>query len=230
MSLFPLLLGLFAVVAIVVLVIGYRLEQKRREKLMLYAVNRGWTMLAEDTSLVERWQGEPFGRGERRRARNVLRGTEGGRPFTAFDYTYETHSNDSKGNRTTTTHRWTVCAIPLPTWIGMVQVVPGNALERLAGAVGLMPDIDMESEDFNRRFRVSASDRKLASDILTPRTMHYLLSVPMSAWRTCGADIVSFAPGKLDPAEVIRTCAVLRQVVDGVPAFVWKDARGDGTG
>jgi hypothetical protein len=78
---------------------------------------------------------------------------------------------------------------------------------------------------------VSATSPKLASDILTPRTMAYLLSVaPAQAWRTCGGDIVGFAQGRLDPVDVVRTCAVLGRVQDGVPAFVWKDAGGAGSG
>jgi hypothetical protein len=220
----PLLPALFAVGAIALVVGGFVLERKRRERLMQYAVMRGWTYVGEDPSLVDRWPGEPFGRGDHRRARNVLTGTEAGRPFTAFDYSFQTHSTDSKGNRSTTTHHWNVVAVPMPGWLGTVQVVPGSVLDRVAGAVGLLQDIDLESEDFNRRFRVSASSPKLASDILTPRTMQYLLSVDAEAWRTCGSHILGYSQGRLDPAEVVRTCAVLDRILDGVPGFVWKDA------
>lgn len=211
-------------------VVAYRIDQKRRERLMQYALMRGWTYVAEDPGLVDRWPGEPFGKGDHRRARTVLTGTEDGRPFTAFEYSYETHTTDSKGGRSTTTHRWTVCVVPMPTWLGTVQVVPETALDRMASAVGLVTDIDLESEAFNRRFRVSASSRKLASDVLTPRTMEYLVAVGAEAWRTCGSDLVGFAQGRLDPAEVVKTCAVLGRVLDGVPAFVWKDAGAPGSG
>ncbi len=226
-SLLPILFGL---IIVGVLVGGFLLERKRRDRLVAFATNRGWTMVGDDSSLVDRWVGEPFGKGDHRRARNVLRGTESGRPFTAFDYSYETHSSDSKGQRQTTTHRFTVCAVSMPGWLEPVQVLPGNALERFAGAMGLTQDIHLESEEFNRRYRVSSSSPKLASDILTPRTMQYLLSVQSEGWRTCGGDIVSFAQGRLDPAEVVRTCAILKRVLDGVPAFVWKDAGASGTG
>jgi hypothetical protein len=159
-----------------------------------------------------------------------MSGTESGRPFTAFDYTYETHSTDSKGNRSTTTHSWTVCVVPMPGWLGSVQVMPESALDRMAGAVGLRTDIDLESEEFNRRFRVAADDPKLASDILTPRTMQYLIGVDAGAWRTCGSDLVGFRQGRLDPADVVRTCSVLGQVQAGIPSFVWKDAGGPASG
>lgn len=222
-----LLLVLFAVGAVVVLVVGFVMEQKRRERLMQFALNRGWQFTGEVPGLVDRWPGEPFGHGDSRRARNVLSGTESGRPFTAFDYTYETHSTDSKGQRTTTTHRYTVVAVPMQGYLGRVEVQPESVMERMAGAVGLMQDIDLESEAFNRRYRVSATNPKLASDILTPRTMEYLLSVQAEAWRTCGSDLVSWAQGRLDPVEVVKICSVLGRIHAGIPTFVWKDHGGD---
>ena len=47
------------------------------------------------------------------------------------------------------------------------------------------------------------------------------------SWRTCGSDLVGFAEGRLDPAEVVKTCAVLGTVHAGVPTFVWKDHGGE---
>ncbi len=221
-----LLLVLFVALAVTVLVVGFVLEQKRRQRLMQFALARGWSLTAEVPALVTRWPGTPFGKGDHQRARNVLSGTESGRPFTAFDYTYQTHSTDSKGNRTTTTHRWAVTVVPMQGYLGHVEVVPESAFDRVAGAVGLVQDIDLESEAFNRRFRVRAASPKLASDVLTPRTMEYLLSVRAEGWRTCGNDLVGFSEGRLDPAEVVRTCAVLARVHAGVPSFVWKDHGG----
>lgn len=217
----PWLLGLGLVS---VLVGGFVVERKRRERLMQYALMRGWQYVGEDPTLVDRFDGEPFGKGDRRRARNVLTGQESGRHFTAFDYSYDTHSTNSKGHRTTTTHRFGVCVVPLPVPLGRVEVLPEDVFTTMAGAVGLMADLDLESEDFNRRFRVRATDAKLASDVLTPRTMHYLLSADPEAWRIEGAQLVSWHPGRLDPAEVVRTCAVLDRVLDGIPSFVWRDA------
>jgi hypothetical protein len=168
--------------------------------------------------VVDRWPGPPFGRGDHPRARNVLTGKESGRPFVAFDYSFQTHSSDDKGHRTTSTHHWWVCVVPMPGWLGPVQVEPESALDRVAGAVGLVDDVELESEEFNRRFRVTARSRKLASDILTPRTMEYLIAADPEAWRTCGSDLVGYGQGHLD------------QVQAGIPSFVWKDAGGPPSG
>jgi len=219
-----LLLMAFVALVVAVLVGVFVLERKRRERLMKFALMRGWQYAGQDPGLVHLFSGDPFGEGEDRTARNVLTGQEGGRPFTAFDYSYETRSTNSKGQTRTTTHRFGVCAVPLPVPLGTVEVVPENVLTRMAGAVGVLTDIDLESEDFNRRFRVRAADRKLACDILTPRTMAYLNSVTPEAWRLEGEHVVSWHPGRLDAAEVVRTCAVLARVLDGIPSFVWRDA------
>lgn len=221
-----LLLVIGVVVVVTVAVVGYRLEQKRRDRVMAYALSRAWTFEAEDRSLVDAWPGQPFGQGDNRRATTVLKGLEAGRPFVAFDYRYDTHTNTSKG-RSTSTHRFAVCAVPLPAWLGVVEVLPEDLFSRAAGAVGVLHDLDLESEDFNRRFRVRARNAKLASDVLSPRTMEYLVGLPaeaVTAMRLQGGHLLAWRTGRLEPADVVRTCAVLDRVIDGIPSFVWRDA------
>lgn len=208
---------------ITVLVVGFVLEQKRRDRLMQWCLNRGWSYTDEDRTLVERWSGTPFGQGDNRRARYVISGTEKGRPFIAFEYSYETHSSDTKGNRTTTTHRFGVCAVDLPAYLPTLQVTPEGAFRRLAGAIGLMRDIELESEDFNRAFAVRAAEPKFASDVLSPRTMQFLLGVRDVAWRIEGTSILCWESGRLDPERIVMATVVLGRVTDGIPGFVWKD-------
>ena len=213
---------LFVPVLVGGLLVGYLLEERHRKRLLAFALRRGWRYAGDDPSLVHRWPGEPFGVGDKRRASNVLIGQEAGRAFVAFDYTYVTHRRTKKGRRSTT-HRYGVCVVPMRGFLPTVQVEPENAFHKVAGAVGLLTDIDLESEVFNRMFRVSATSAKLASDILTPRTMEYLIAAEPEAWRTCGTDLVSWAEGRLDPVEVVRTCGVLDRVEQSIPAFVWAD-------
>jgi Protein of unknown function (DUF3137) len=222
----PLLMGLFAVGVVALLVGAFLLDRKRRERIMTFCLARGWQYVAEDPSLADRWQGEPFGLGDRRRARNVMRGNESGRDFVAFDYSYETHSTDSKGNRTTSTHPFAVTAVTIPAYLPRLEVSPAGAFGRLTDAVGLTNDIELESEDFNRAFKVHAEDRKFATDVLSPRTMQYLLTAPRAAWRIQGSTMLRWTSGRTDPANVIVDAAVLDQVADGIPAFVWKDHQG----
>lgn len=217
------LFGLFAIGIVAAIVLRYVAEQRRREQLVQFCAQRGWEYAASVPDLAYRWAAQPFGQGDRRRVANVVRGSEAGRPFTAFDYSYETHTTDSKGNRSTTTHRFIVVAAQLPARLGMVEVMPDNAFLRLGATLGIGQDIHLESDDFNRRFRVRASDAKLASDVLHPRTMEFLLAASSQSWRIEGTDLLGWEKGTIDPVTLLRVLGVLNGVADGVPAFVWKD-------
>jgi hypothetical protein len=201
---------------------SWKQDQKRREQLMVWCASSGYTFTVEDHRWVDRWSGEPFGQGDHRQARNVVTGRIGDQAFAAFDYSYETHSTDSKGNRTTTTHRYVVASLQLSTALPRLQVTPEGLFGPIGNALGL-DDIELESEDFNRRFRVHAQDRKFACDVLNPRTMEALLHAPEASWRIEGVDILTWSTGRLLPASLAPMTATLDLVLTGIPSFVWKD-------
>lgn len=188
----------------------------------MFAQSNGWTWTAEDNSWTERWDGSPFGEGDHRRANNVVHGERHRRTIVAFDYSYQTHSTDSKGNRTTTTHRYGVCAMGMPAELPRLQVTHENLLTRIGGALG-RDDIELESEDFNRKFRVSCPDRKFATDVLHPRQMDMLLQKGVVAWRMEGSDLLCWDDGQHSPAQVLERLSLLDDILDGIPSFVWRD-------
>ena len=200
---------------------SWQQEQRRRQLLFTWATKNGYAYTREDDSWCARWTGDPFGDGDHRKAENVVTG-HANRPFAAFDYSYETHSSDGRGGQSTQTHRFAVTSLQLPTYLPVLQVTPENLLTKMGHALGL-DDIDLESEDFNRKFRVHASDRKFASDVLTPRTMQALLARPPVSWRITGTDILTWSEGRLSPLAVTRATSTLGLVLDGIPSFVWKD-------
>jgi hypothetical protein len=219
---FPFLLfGAFPLVAFLAYR-SWKQEQKRREQLMAWAATNGYGFSVRDDSWCSRWSGPPFGQGDDRRALNVVTGQYADRPFVAFDYYYETHSTDSKGNRTTQTHNYVVTALRLAAWLPTLQVTPESVFSRIGNVLGF-DDIELESEDFNRRFRVQAQDRKFASDVLNPRTMEALLRAPQASWRIEGVDILTWSTGRLLPGNIAPMTATLDLVLAGIPSFVWKD-------
>ena len=224
-ALFPLVvvavLGLFGLAAWW----SWTQAKKRRELLQAFARSQGWTWVAADDRWTERFQGSPFGEGDNREARNILDGTFQGRPMIAFDYAYQTHSTDSKGNRTTTTHRYAVCSLGMPAALRTFELVPEGLLGRVGTMLG-MQDIELESEDFNRRFRVRCDDAKLAYDLLPARTMEALLARPALHVRLSGADALCWESGAHSPVELLSRLDTLRTLLDGVPAFVWSDRKG----
>lgn len=224
------MLGVLAVVAVLALGIAiaylsYLAERKRREALQRFAASRGWTYVEQDDSLVHRFDGAPFGRGHGRRATNVLRGEHDGRPVVVFEYRYqETHSNGNKGTRTVT-YRFTVYAVELGVRTPGLVIDPENMLERFAGRL-LGSDIELESEEFNRAFRVNSPDRRFASAVLHPRMMEHLLRFRETAWRLEDDAMLLVEDGRYDPAGVDARLGMMDSVLDLVPEFVWQDLRG----
>jgi hypothetical protein len=217
----------FAALAIAVFitvgVLAWRADKRRREMLMQWASNSGFQYVARDDSWCSRWGHTPFGEGSDRRARNVVTGEYGGRPFVAFDYSYEVQSGTGSGTTNTTTYHYAVCALQLPAPLPQLQVTRENVLTRFGDAIGIAEDIQLESDDFNRKFRVKADDRKFAYDVLTPRTMQALLSRPPLDWRLAGTDALAWSEGEVTPSLAMEHLQTLRAVVDGIPQFVWND-------
>lgn len=211
-----------ALIAVTVLYLSYLADKKRREALMRFALSKGWRYAARDDSLISIADGTPFGEGDNRKARNVLSGSVSGFDMVAFDYSYETHSTDSKGHRSTTTHRYAIAALRLPTYLPTLQVTGESILHRVGSLLGF-DDIELESDDFNQRFRVQARDRKFACDVLTPRTMQALLAGPDVDWRIEATLILAWESGRLDPLGLLARLSTMTTVIAGVPSFVWRD-------
>jgi hypothetical protein len=221
-----------AFIAAVILVFGvvgtlmylqWQADKKRRAALLNFARARGWTLTPAADEWAERWSVEPFGEGDDRKARNVIQGSIGAWPMVAFDFSYETHSSDSKGNSTTTVHRFAVSALQLPIILPDLCVTQENVFTRIGSAIGFA-DVELESEDFNRRFRVKASVTKFAYDVLNARTMELLLARPALSWRIDGASMLTWSSGTLDVPRLLAQLDTAQSVLAGIPPFVWKDA------
>lgn len=219
-----LLFGLAGVAMAAFAYFGYVQAKKRREMLQQFAASQGWTWTPQDDSWATRFSGDPFGAGDNREAQNVLQGQWRGRAMVAFDFSYQTHSTDSKGNRTTTTHRFAFCALALPAWVPKIELVPESMFGRLGTALG-MQDIEFESEEFNRRYRVRSDNPKFAYDVLPPRTMAALLTRPALHLRLSGEDALCWESGRHDPAQLLARLDALATVLDGIPDFVWSDLK-----
>ena len=202
---------------------NWQREQKRRDLLAQWVLANKWTIAPRDDQWCARWTGAPFDTGDHRRACNVITGTWKNNGFVSFDYSYQTHSSNGQGGTSTQTHHYAVSAVHLSGYLPKLQVTPETMLARVGDAVGLSQDIELESEDFNRAFRVQANNPKFASDVLTPRTMQLLLARPHFSWRIDGADILCWQHGEQEPAAVTAVVSTLLDVVAGIPSFVWHD-------
>lgn len=206
--------------------VWWAMEQarKRRRAFAAYAASRGWTYVAEDPSLVHRFEGAPFGRGFGRRATNVLLGQHDGRAMVAFDYEYSQRTGSGK-NRRTSTYHFSVVATHLGVTVPELSVTPESVVARFFGRV-FDSDVQLDSEQFNRAFTIGAEDRKFAYDVLHPQMMEMLLTRPDLAWRTEADSLVMVSSGTHSPALVEDRLAAMDAIADQVPEFVWRQLRG----
>jgi hypothetical protein len=204
---------------------GWAQAKKRRELLQSFAAGQGWQWVARDDAWTTRFGGRPFGQGDDRKALNVMQGQWRGRPVVAFDYSYETHTTDSQGHRSSSTHRYAICALALPAPLPELELTPEGLLGRVGTMLG-QQDVELESEDFNRRFRVRCEDPRLAYDVLPPRTMQALLTRPALHVRLSGADALCWETGAHSPAELLARLDTLDVLLDGIPSYVWSDRKG----
>lgn len=218
------LLVIAAVVVVgLVLYFQYQAHKKKVAAFTALASERGWRYTERDRSLVNRFEGTPFGDGHGRDARHVLTGTLRDRPLLAFEYSYkETHG--SGDDRRTETYHYTVVSIGLPAPKPTLQVSREGLGRKLLGLVGVR-DLQLESEDFNKTFHIRTENDKFAYDVLHPRMMEWMLTDPRAQsmpFRFEGGDLMTWQERKFDPSTVDTYANYLCDVADQVPSFVWK--------
>lgn len=211
--------GLFVVVLALVPVVGVLglvLAQRRRRLLTAWAARNGWQYAGSAPELTERWQNAPFGIGSSRRATEVLTGIWQGRSATSFRYRYTSSDGDRR-----TVHTFHVLFLTLPAYLPTLELTPEGLGARLAKAVGGQ-DLEFESEDFNRAWRVTSRMPRFASDVVHPRLMERLLRPGSRAnIRIEGTDILTWSAGVPDLDVVAARLGLLDAVVRSIPRFVW---------
>lgn len=214
-----------AIVGMILLAIySHKKEKERRESLRAYAQQHG---LFFDPDKV-RGFGDRYSHlsflqtGSNRYAYNILAGKWQDREMTVFDYHYETHSTDSKGRRQTHHHHFSVAVVEAEFPLREMTIRPEGIFDKMKAAFG-WDDLDFESAEFSKRFHVSASDRRWAYDVITPRTMEFLLRCPNRELHFEGRLLAVRSNHRLDPDEVDGLLNMARTLLDGVPKF----ARGE---
>ena len=113
--------------------------------------------------------------GSNRYAFNILSGKYKENDILIFDYHYETHSTDSKGNSETHHHYFSFFILHLPLIFPELKIGREGFFSKIGQALGY-DDIDFESHEFSRKFCVRSKDKKFAYDICNAQMIDYLLS------------------------------------------------------
>ncbi len=168
---------LFAVIVIVAGIYGAIAAKKRRGELGALAARLGFSFNPDnDRSLADRFNFlDQLAQGSNRYAFNILSGQFQQNEVLIFDYHYETHSTDSKGNTQTQHHYFSFFIMILPANFPELRITHEGLLSKIAQAFGYS-DIDFESAEFSRAFCVRSKDKKFAYDVCNARMIEYLLA------------------------------------------------------
>lgn len=217
--------GAFVALVVVLVVVQVKAARKRTADFGSLAARREWTFRPDGTGLEHRFDGDPFGRGGRRTARNVVEGRYEGRHFVAFDYSYVTSSGDDS-----TTHRFSVVAmhldLPPHVRVPRLQVRAQGSIGRFfTGLFG--SDHRIGHPPFDDAFHVLTDSPELARDVLHPGMVGMLMTHPGGAWRLQGDSLLLFASGSHSPASLEAILAWGKAILDQVPPHVWARFRGE---
>ena len=195
------------------------LQHQRVKAVQAWAARTGWTYMGTDPSLVGRWRGQPFNSGHSRLVSELVVGRFAGRQAISFAYRYTTGSG-----KNSSTHTFHVVAVPLPAYLPTLELTAEGVGAKLAKALGGQ-DIEFESEDFNRAWRVEARDAKFAHDVVHPRLMERLLRADARgvSLRVEGTDLLSWSTGAQQLDAIAGRLQVMDALVDAIPRFVWQD-------
>lgn len=151
--------------------------KKRREELSALAARLGLSFREdEDYGLADRFEFlDALAHGSNRYAFNILTGQYQNNEVLVFDYHYETHSTDSKGNSQTHHHYFSCFILLLPQSFPEMRITREGMFSKIAQAFGY-DDIDFESAEFSRAFCVRSKDKKFAYDFCNAQMMEYLLA------------------------------------------------------
>jgi hypothetical protein len=105
---------------------------------------------------------------------NTASGIRGGASVIVADYWYAPSSDPQLDDY----RRYTCVVKETPQWWTDVAVIPKGLVELLRSALPL-GGLETESDEFNRRFEVRASDRRFANALLDQRMMAWLLDQPV---------------------------------------------------
>ncbi len=225
------------IIAAIAAAIGFaiwnsRMKDKRRKELAGWAQANGLKFLPDkDHSVWMRYQ--PFKclqRGEDRYAYNIMLGTSGTRVMSAFDYHYETHSTNSKGQRQTHHHYLSALVVDAGLPLKPLFIRPEGLLDKVTEFVGI-DDIDFESAEFSQKFFVKSPDRRWAYDVLHQKTMELMLAYPRFHIDFQGTQVMAYFDNKtFTPGEFGSALKVVTGILDYLPESVVRELKGIDSG
>lgn len=221
----PTLILVILGVLVVMTVVNRVLAERRKRALTAFAAERELTYEARDPSLVDRFRGQPFGRGYGRRATNVVHGRHEGRTVVAFDYHYRVRtSGGSNGGRGSSSHTYSVIAMHLGMLVPDLSVSPTGVLGRLVDHL-TDRDVEVGVPDLDRDFTIVTPDPQFAAELLTPEVAALMARNKHVAWRFERDTMLMLERGTWSTAEIDARLRLMDAILDATPAALWERLR-----
>jgi hypothetical protein len=218
--LLPLFFALVVVAIVAGIVWGYYAKRKRAEAFQILATQLSLSYSPEDPFGTLGWPFALFQRGDGQGVENVLSGTWQGLDVTAFDFWYYDESTDSKGNTSRSYHRFDCAITTIEAACSHLTIDHENLLTRIAGALSLK-DLQFESDEFNRAFKVNSKDERFAYAFVDARMMQWLLDhAEGHAFEVLGDRLLVAGP-KIQPMEFLSLLGTLKTFRGQVPRAVF---------
>lgn len=141
-------------------------------------------------------------------------GTYLGRGMCVLDYSYTTSNG-----KTQQTHTVNLIALTLPVALPPLTVRHESGLPRVFRG----PDLELENELFNDRFRVECVDDRYGSAVMHPRMMECVLFNPGLEWQIAGNAFVAWGVGGFAVPDVFARLDAMTRLIDLIPPFVLRD-------
>lgn len=202
---------------------GHLQAKKRREAFQLLAAQLGLRFYPQkDYSFARRFGFlEHMDDGHQRYVFNRISGQIEGQEAHVFDYHYETYSRDSKGRRTTNHHYFSIFTLSLPASFPELHIEREGFFSKIAQAIGF-DDIDFESLEFSKRYKVRSRDKKFAYDFCHAQMIDFLLRQEDLIIEVEGNTLALTFKGKLSVKAIRPNLERILKIRSLLPDYLFK--------
>jgi len=218
----PVLLVAGVSLALALLVVPWLLQARRQEDIAAVAARHGLRYSAADPFDCVRVAFPLFRRGDGRGAENIVwRERPDGLATRALDYWYYDERRDDLG-RTTRTYKRFSCVLAQVdgSWPDLT-ITRGGFVEKALDLVGL-GSIELESDEFNRRFALRSPDRRFAVTLCDARMIEFLVSTDAHFAFAIKGRWLLLASDPVEPTLVPALIRVAETFVERIPRVVYE--------
>lgn len=199
----------------------YLRARRTQDAYQTFAASHGWEFLERSFEYDARFSTFPFGEGVARRQESVVRGEFNGQRCATFAQVFEV-KRDQDSPAMVQTYQVTLAELPIA--LPRLDIVPQNLPASIAKALGGR-DVEVESYEFNQRWRVLCNDARYAHAVLDPRMIERLLYLDVAGMsvRIDGGAVYVWRSGRQGAADLAKRLSVVSGIARRIPTHVIRE-------